>query len=155
MRDGDGIAAEGIGAAREARLRESFATQGLMRHLGVEMVALRRGEAVLRLPFRRELTQHHGYFHGGATSALADTAGGYAGCSVLPQGMTVLTVEFKLNLLSPGQGDFLEAAGRVIRPGRTLIVCQLDVWSAGRGERKHVATGMQTLMAVPDRPAAG
>ena len=139
------------------RARESFARQGLMAHLGAEMTEVRAGLVILRLPFRPELTQQHGYFHAGGTSAIADSAGGYAGLTLFPEGSSVLTVEFKLNLISPAQGAYLEAVGRVIKNGRTLTICQLDVWGVEGDRRKHVATGMQTLICLhdtPDLPAA-
>lgn len=117
-------------AARETmlrRVRESFARQGLMRHLGAELSLVQPGEVRIRVPFREELTQQHGFFHAGATSAIADTAGGYAGFTLFPENSSVLTVEFKINLLAPAQGDYLEAVGKVVRSGRTLTVCQLEV----------------------------
>ncbi|MGD9863352.1 MAG: PaaI family thioesterase [Pseudodonghicola sp.] len=135
-----------------ARMQENFAAQGLMAHLGAEILELRAGLARLGLPFRPELTQQHGYFHAGGTSALADTAGGFAGFTMFPEDAQVLTVEFKLNLINPGQGERLEAIGRVIKPGRTLTICQLDVWGVSGETRKHVATGMQTLICL--RPGA-
>ena len=131
------------------RVEESFAAQGLMRHLGVEIACIRHGEVTLRLPFLPELTQHHGFFHAGATSALADTAGGFAGYTQFPEGSTVLTTEFKLNLLAPARGDWLLAVGRVIKSGRTLTICQLDVHAHQGDARTHVATGLQTLICLP------
>lgn len=131
-----------------ARVRDSFARQGLMRHLGAELADIRAGHVTLRLPFRPELTQHHGFFHAGGTASIADTAGGYAGMTLFSSDKSVLTVEFKLNLINPGRGDWLEATGRVIKPGRTLTICQLDVWGIAAGSRTHVATGMQTLISV-------
>ncbi|AMY69601.1 PaaI family thioesterase [Frigidibacter mobilis] len=140
------------------RTQASFARQGLMAYLGAEMTEVRAGQVTIRLPFRPELTQQHGFFHAGGTSAIADSAGGYAGFTLFPEGSSVLTVEFKMNLISPAQGEYLEAIGRVIKSGRTLTICQLDVWGVAGEARKHVATGMQTLICMkdrPDMPAAG
>ncbi len=141
-----------IGAELDAdtieRVRHSMASQGLMTHLGATLADIRAGLVTLRLPFRPELTQHHGFFHAGSTAAIADTAGGYAGMTLFAADKSVLTVEFKLNLISPGRGDWLEATGRVIKPGRTLTICQLDVWGVTSTARTHVATGMQTLISV-------
>lgn len=72
--------------------------------------------------------------------------------TLFPEGSSVLTVEFKMNLISPAQGEYLEAIGRVIKSGRTLTICQLDVWGVAGEGRKHVATGMQTLICMKDRP---
>ena len=126
-----------------ARIEDSFRNQGLMRHLGAEIAAIRPAEVTLRLPFRPELTQQMGYFHAGATTALADSAGGYAALTLFPQGDDVLTTEFKLNLLNP--------IGRVVKAGRTLTVCQLDVHAVDGSARTHVATGLQTLICVRGR----
>lgn len=130
------------------RVRDSFNRQGLMAHLGAEIAGIRAGLVTLSLPFRPELTQQHGYFHAGGSSAIADTAGGYAAYTLFPEGSAVLTVEFKLNLINPARGERLEAVGRVIKPGRTLTVCQLDVRAVDGARRTHVATGMQTLIRV-------
>ncbi len=130
------------------RVQDSFDRQGLMAHLGAELAEIRAGQVTIHLPFRQELTQQHGYFHAGGTSSIADSAGGYAGYTLFPKGNAVLTVEFKLNLINPARGERLEAMGRVIKPGRTLTVCQLDVWAVDGIQRIHVATGMQTLISV-------
>lgn len=136
-----------------ARIRDSFDRQGLMRHLGAELVEVRTGLATIRLPFRAELTQQHDYFHAGGTASIADSAGGYAGFTMFPDNSSVLTVEFKLNLINPAQGDRLEATGRVIKPGRTLTICNLDVWAVTAAARVHVATGLQTLICVTGHSA--
>lgn len=141
-------------AAIVDRITESFDRQGLMRHLGAELADVKAGLVTIRLPYRSELTQQHGYFHAGGTSSIADSAGGYAGFTLFPEESSVLTVEFKLNLLNPGQGNWLEAVGRVVKPGRTLTICQLDVWGVTPEKRIHVATGMQTLFCIKDRPPA-
>lgn len=130
------------------RVQDSFDRQGLMTHLGAQVARIRAGLVTLHLPYRPELTQQHGYFHAGGTSAIADSAGGYAGYTLFPEGSSVLTVEFKLNLINPARGDYLEATGRVIKPGRTLTICALDVWGVEGDHRTHCATGMQTLIRV-------
>ena len=135
------------------RIHDSFGRQGLMRHLGAELGDVKAGLVTIRLPFRSELTQQHGYFHAGGTASVADSAGGYAGFTLFPHDSSVLTVEFKLNLINPAQGEYLEAVGRVVKPCRTLTVCQLDVWGVALGKRTHVVTGLQTLICVQGRPA--
>lgn len=124
----------------EQRVRESFSRQGLMRHLGANVHGVSKGRVVIRMPFAPELTQQHGFFHAGGLSAIADSAGGYAGLTLFPEGSNVLTVEFKLNLLNPAQGDYVEAVGQVIKVGRTLTVCQLEVWSQAGEEHVQVAS---------------
>lgn len=141
------------GAAVERRVRESFARQGLMAHLGAEMHRIGRGEVAIRLPFRPALTQQNGFFHAGGVAAVADSAGGYAGLTLFPEGEDVLTVEFKLNLLNPARGEAVEAIGRVVKAGRTLTICQLEVFAEAEGRRVQVALGQQTLIRVPPRTA--
>ena len=141
-----------IGSAADqaivSRIQDSFDRQGLMQLLGAELAEVKAGEVTIRLPFKQELTQQHGFFHAGGTASVADSAGGYAAMSLAGEGDEVLTVEFKLNLINPAQGDYLDAVGRVIKPGRTLTICQMDVWGVGPKGRVHVATGMQTIIRV-------
>ncbi|WP_240617197.1 PaaI family thioesterase [Nocardioides speluncae] len=133
-----------------ARVRDSFAQQGLMALLGAELTDVELGRVQIRLPSRPEVSQQHGYVHAGATSAIADSAGGYAAYTLMPATSEVLTVEYKLNLLAPAAGDHLEAIGTVLRPGRTISVCQLEVFAVEGDQRKLVAAGQQTLISIPD-----
>ncbi|MEW1865761.1 PaaI family thioesterase [Streptomyces sp. NPDC088194] len=145
-------AEEEASAEVRARVRESFERQGLMNHLGARMTRIAPGRVHIVLPSRPELTQQHGYFHAGATSAVADSAGGYAALTLFPASSDVLTVEYKINLLAPAVGDHLEAVGTVLKSGRTLTVCQLEVFGVqDGGGRRLVANGQQTLIRV-DRP---
>lgn len=137
-----------LDAAVEARVRASFSRQGLMRHLGAVLAEIRPGRVSVQLPFREELTQQHGFFHAGSTSAIADSAGGYAGFTLFPADSSVLTIEFKINLLAPARGDYLEAIGSVVRSGRTLTICQLEVFAVTATQRTLVALGQQTLMCM-------
>ncbi|MEU2236791.1 PaaI family thioesterase [Streptomyces vietnamensis] len=131
------------------RVQASFDRQGLMTHLGARIAHIGPGRVHIVLPARPEVTQQHGYFHAGGTSAVADSAGGYAALTLFPEGSEVLTVEFKINLLAPAVGDHIEAIGTVLRSGRTLTVCRLDVFGVqDSGERKLVAAGQQTLIRV-------
>jgi uncharacterized protein (TIGR00369 family) len=130
------------------RVLESFERQGLMKHLGAELAELDVGRAVVRMPYREELTQQHGFFHAGGTTAICDSAGGYAALTMFPANSSILTVEFKINLLAPALGDYLEAVGKVVRAGRTLTVCQMEVFGVARSERTLVALGQQTLIRL-------
>ncbi|MGW7640906.1 PaaI family thioesterase [Streptomyces decoyicus] len=130
------------------RIQDSFDRQGLMSHLGARITHIGPGRVHIVLPSRPEVTQQHGYFHAGATSAIADSAGGYAAHTLFPEGTEVLTVEYKINLLAPAVGDRIEAVGTVLKPGRTLTVCQLEVFGVQDGQRKLVANGQQTLIRV-------
>ncbi|MGV9851525.1 PaaI family thioesterase [Streptomyces sp. NPDC003442] len=131
------------------RVQDSFDRQGLMSHLGARLAHIAPGRVRIVLPSRPEVTQQHGYVHAGATSAIADSAGGYAALTLFDEDSDVLTVEYKINLLAPAAGDHLEAIGTVLRPGRTLTVCGLEVYGVqGDGTRKLVANGQQTLIRV-------
>ncbi len=135
----------------EQRIQDSFNRQGLMAHLGASVTEIRRGLVTIRMPFRAELSQQHGYFHAGGTSAIADSAGGYAAFTMFPEDSSVLTVEFKINLLNPAQGDALEAIGKVVKSGRTLTICQLEVFADSERGRSLVAIGQQTLICMAGR----
>lgn len=106
----------------DPRCKESFDRQGLMTLLGAELVVAAAGRAVIEVPYRDDLTQQHGYFHGGVVTAIADTACGYAAYSTMPENASVLTVEFKINLVNPAAGDRLRAEAEVRKVGRTLVV---------------------------------
>lgn len=133
----------------EARLRANFEKSGLMKHLGARLGKILPGEVHLHLPYCAELTQAHGYFHAGATTALADTAGGLAALSMFNPGDSVLSVEFKINLIAPAQGESLEAVGRVVRAGRTLTTTQIEVYGVEPGKKTQVALMQQTVIRLP------
>lgn len=142
----------------EARVRASFARQGAMGLIGAELTRVEPGLVVIELPFRGEISQQHGFFHAGMTSTIADTAGGFAGYTLFPADSSVLTVEFKINLIAPADGERLIATGRVKKPGRTLTICDLEVEVIKGGKRKTCALGLQTLMCLQgraDMPIAG
>jgi uncharacterized protein (TIGR00369 family) len=134
--------------AYETRVRESFARQALMRMIGAELTRIEPGRVEIALPHRADLTQQHGYLHAGITSAIADTAGGYAGYSLFPAASSVLTVEFKINLLAPAAGDRFLAFGEVVKPGRTLTICRLEVSALKGGQSTLIAIGQQTLICL-------
>ena len=106
----------------DPRCKESFNRQGLMTLFGAELVEAADGRAVIEVPYRDDLTQQHGYFHGGVVTAIADTACGYAAYTTMPEDASVLTVEFKINLINPAAGDRLRAEAEVRKAGRTLVV---------------------------------
>jgi len=140
------------------RVLASFDRQGIMRLIGARMTRVEPGHVEIELPYRADLTQQHGFFHAGVTSTIADSAGGYAGYTLFPAESSVLTVEYKMNLVSPADGDKLVAIGRVKRTGRSLTVCELEVLAVKSGVAKSCAFGLQTLMCLPgraDMPQAG
>ena len=145
------IGAETLSAAAEARVRASFARQGAMRLIGARIRALRPGYCAIELPYRQDLTQQHGYVHAGVVSAIADSAGGYAGFTLFPEDSSVLTVEYKLNLIAPAEGACLVAEAQVVKPGRTLAITRGEVYAEEDGKRTLCAIMQQTLIVMAGR----
>ncbi len=139
----------------EARVRESFARQGLMATLGASLTEVAPGRCTIELPFDQGLTQQDGFFHAGAVGAVADSAGGYAGWTLMGPGTRVLTIEYKLNLVAPAAGDRVIARGTVVRAGRTITTSRADVLVQADGSEKLCATLLQTLMCLNEGDPAG
>ena len=139
----------------EARVRASFARQQAMAFIGAELALVEPGLVEIALPYRPELTQQHGFFHGGIVSTIADSAGGYAAFTLFPADSSILTVEYKINLVAPADGERLVARGRVLKPGRTLTICELEVAAVKQGISKSCALGLQTLICLEGRPDTG
>lgn len=136
-----------------ARILDSFSRQGLLRTLGGELVHVAPGSVEIRMPYDDRITQQHGFVHAGAVSTIADTACGYAALTLMPEGASVLTAEYKVNLLAPAAGRAFVARARVLRSGRTLTVAAADVFAIPQdsGAEKMVATMLATLVLVPPR----
>jgi uncharacterized protein (TIGR00369 family) len=141
-----------LSAEADARVRDSFARQGFMKKLGVEFRRLDYGFCELAVMFDESLTQQHGYIHAGVTATIADNSAGYAAYSTMPEDSTVLTTEFKMNLLAPARGPELVARSKVIKPGRTLVIVQSDVYSIDGEKETHVATMLATEMCLMNKP---
>lgn len=138
----------------ESKVRESFARQPFMATLGAQLGAVTPGRVEVVMPYAQAVTQQHGFFHGGSIGAIADTAGGYAAFSLFPPDSTVLTVEYKINIMAPGKGERLVAVGEVTRSGRTLTVVKVEVYADADGRRTHCATATQTLMCLAGKSDA-
>ena len=133
-------------------VRDSFAAQHLMTTIGARLTRVAAGEVEIRVPFRPDLTQQHGFLHAGVVTSALDSACGYAAFTLMPEGTGVLTLEFKTNLLAPARGTELIARGRVVRVGRTITVCQGDAAMLTDGAETSVATMLATMMTIRDRP---
>ncbi|MET4578997.1 PaaI family thioesterase [Ottowia thiooxydans] len=132
------------------RVAASLARQGMLRQLGVELRRVEPGLVELWLPYSDKVTQQQEGFHGGAMGAVADVAGGYAGLTVAPEGMEVVTVEYKINFLASFKGGALRAIGKVAKPGKRLIITTAEVIHvADDGKESACALMQQTLMPVP------
>lgn len=143
------------GPGFEERVRQSFARLALMATIGARLVRIAPGEVDIELAVRRDLTQQHGYVAAGIVTAIVDTACGYAAMSLMPADAEVLTVEYKVNFISPARGERLLARGRVVKAGRTLSVCAGEVDALEGAEPKLVATMLATMVALRDTAVAG
>lgn len=132
----------------DARVRASFGKQRLMATIGAVVEEVAPGRVSLRLPFRADLTQQHGFLHAGVLAALADSACGYAALSLMPPDAAVLSIEFKINMLAPARGEPVIARAEVIRAGRTVMVCRADVHALHEGAEKLVAAMQGSMMVV-------
>ena len=131
----------------ERRIRESFSRQMMLATIGASLTCVEQGVVTIELPFRSDLTQQHGFFHAGVVTMIVDTACGYAALTQMPPTAAVLTVEYKVNFLSPALGEKLVARGRVLKPGRTLMPCFGEVHVNNAGQEKLVATMLATMIA--------
>ena len=132
------------------RVVASLARQGMMNHLGVRLLSATAGQVELALPYSDKVTQQQGGFHGGAIGALADIAGGYAALTVAPEGMEVVTIEYKINFLNSLQGGEIRATGKVIKAGRRVIVTSAEVVHIdSQGKGTPCAVMQQTLTPIP------
>ena len=128
------------------RVRGSFERQAFVNFIGAELTLVEPGAVDIALDFKGELAQQHGYVHGGMITAIADAAAGYAALTLAAPGHGVLTTELKVNFLRPAGTGRLVARGRVLKPGRSLTVCQTDVFEGAERDGRHVLTGLVTMM---------
>lgn len=131
-----------------ARVRASFNMQQAMQLIGAELVELEPGHAEIHLAHQPKITQQHGYIHGGVVGMIADSAAGYAANTLTPHDTSVLTVEYKLNLLAPADGQRLVARGEVIKPGRTLLITRAEVFAVRDEKWTLCAVMQQTIIAM-------
>ncbi len=137
-----------------AVVRASFARQGLMQALGIELAEVGPGICVLEATAHSKLTQQQGFFHGALIGAMLDCAGGYAAYSLMPAGSDVLTTEYKVNFVAAAEGEHLIARGRVIKPGRTLTVATAEAFCRRGGVETLCAVLLSSLICVPARGAS-
>lgn len=140
-----------ISPQKTADILNIFNAQGAMKLIGARLTEVEEGVAEFELDFRPELSQQNGYFHAGIIATLVDTAGGCAGATLMSPGSGVLTVEYKLNVMAPGDGEKLRARGEVVKSGRTLTITQGKVWVTKGGKETLCALMQQTLIALPQK----
>jgi uncharacterized protein (TIGR00369 family) len=133
------------------RVRASFAKQGAMHTIGATLAEIAPGRVVIELPWQKELTQQHGFLHAGMVATALDSACGYAASTLMPADAGVLTIEYKINLLAPAQGDRFRMEGLVVKPGRTISVTEGRAYALHAGGEKLIATMGATLMTITGR----
>ena len=147
----DFVSGEESVEAFEKKVRDSFGQQLFMSTIGAKMISVDQGSVEIRFPFSTKLTQQNGFVHAGAVTSIMDSACGYAALSVAPPEADVLSVEFKVNFLSPGVGDSFVARALVKRAGKKLAVCTADAFAVRAGEEKLIATMLATIMNIDSK----
>ena len=135
----------------EQRIRDSFERQGAMRTIGAQLIRVEPGAVDIGMNWAQALTQQHGFLHAGMVSTALDSACGFAALSLMPANAAVLSIEFKINLLAPAKGQSFRMEGRVIKPGRTILVTEGRAFAINDGHEKLIATMGCTLMCVQGR----
>jgi uncharacterized protein (TIGR00369 family) len=130
----------------QKRVEASFAKQGLMRVIEARVAEVQPGRCTIEAPFRKTLTQQHGFLHAGVLTMLADNAVGYAAMTLMPEGMDVLTAELKVNFLRPARGTLAIARAEVLKPGKTLTVARAEVWMRGEDGGETLCAAMQATL---------
>jgi len=133
------------------RVRASFARQQAMATIGASLDAVAPGFVAIGLAWQQALTQQHGFLHAGMVATALDSACGYAGFSLMPEEAGVLTIEYKINLLAPAEGQRFRMEGRVLKPGRTITVTEGRAFAIRDGREKLIATMGATLMTITGR----
>jgi uncharacterized protein (TIGR00369 family) len=133
---------------------DTFERQHAMRTLGISIARLEPGEVELAMAYSSDFTQQNGFVHAGIITAGLDSACGIAAFTLMPVGSDILTVEFKTNLLAPARGQRFAFRATVVKPGRTLTVCEGRAYAEHEGVETLVATMTGTLMALPRRASA-
>lgn len=133
------------------RVKESFARQKFMKLINAHLFKVEPGSCEIHVPYDVNITQQHSFFHAGIVGTVADNAAGYAAFSLMDKNSSILTVEFKLNLIAPADGDLLIAKSSVLKYGKTLTICRSDVFIVKHGVEKLCAASQSTLIELPNR----
>ena len=135
----------------QSLVQQSFDNQPFMHFIGATLHKVEAGYVEIYLPYKPELTQQHGFFHGGIVATLADNAGGFAGYSLMSEDEQPLSMEFKINLMAKSEGEALIARAKVLKNGRRVKVCQVDIYCVNKGEEYHCAVALVSVMANKGR----
>jgi uncharacterized protein (TIGR00369 family) len=133
----------------KAKVEQSFELQNFMGHIGAKLIKVEPGFCEIHIPFNEDLTQQNGFFHAGVIGTVADNTAGYASLSLMKEHSSVLSVEFKLNLMRPADGELLIGKGTVLKYGKTLTICRADVFIVKDGIEKLCAAAQLTMIEIP------
>lgn len=133
------------------RVKDSFDRQNFMKLINAKLADVQPGYCEIHIPYHENLTQQHGFFHAGIISTVADNTAGYAAFSLMNENSSVLTVEFKINLISPADGGLLIGKSKVLKNGRTLTICQSEVFVIKDGKEKLCAVAQLTIIELKNR----
>ncbi len=132
------------------KIAEGFHAQGFMHFLGATLQKVEEGYVEIEVPFKKEISQQHGLFHGGVVATLADNASGFAANTLMNENEQPLTIEFKINLIAKASGSTLIAKGRVLRNGRRIKVCQSEVFCINNGKSYQCAVALVSIIATEE-----
>jgi len=148
---GAGMKEPAPGPTLAERVQASFERQHAMKLIRASLARVEPGRTEVHVAHWQGIEQQHGFVHGGVVGMIADSAAGYAAMTLVPADASVLTVEYKLNLMAPADGEKLIARAEVVRPGRTLIVTKAEVFAVKDGRETLCALMQQTIMAMHGR----
>ena len=134
------------------RITKSFESQSMMKTLGARIHKIEKGKVIIEAPILPSTLQQQGYGHAGLTFSIGDSAAGYSALTLLPEGQEVMTAEIKINLLAPADGELLRAEGKVVKPGKRLVVVTSEINALKDGQTKLIAIIQATMVPVPLKP---
>ena len=131
------------------RITRSFESQSMMKTLGARIHKVEKGKVIIEAPLLPSALQQQGYGHAGLTFSIGDSAAGYSALTMLPDDQEVMTAEIKINLLAPSDGELLRAEGKVVKPGKRLVVVTTEIYDIKDGQTKLIAIMQGTMVPVP------
>ena len=134
------------------RITRSFESQSMMKTLGAMIHKVQKGNVIIEAPLLPSTLQQQGYGHAGLTFSIGDSAAGYSALTLLPEDQEVMTAEIKINLLAPSDGELLRAEGKVVKPGKRLVVVTSEIYALKDGQTKLIAIMQGTMVPVPVNP---
>tara|TARA_B100000686_G_C16339598_1_gene737224 strand:+ start:271 stop:711 length:441 start_codon:yes stop_codon:yes gene_type:complete len=134
------------------RITKSFESQGMMKTIGAKIHRVEKGKVTIEVPILSSTLQQQGYAHAGLIFSIGDSAAGYSALTLIPENQEVMTVEIKINLLTPAEGELLRAEGRVVKQGKRLVVVNSEIHAFKDNKKKLIAIMQGTMIPVPVKP---